>query len=140
GSLQSIRKDLKSQIGSEDGTSGKLGDANSLLRQIDSLNKEISEIEPQGHLANDLYDKRDRLIDELSGIVNIQVSYEKSSPTSLDIADGIAKIELVDKEGSPLDVVLLSKDQGPKEFTVTYDSENENAVGSIQYGDEEINI
>lgn len=140
GSLQSIRKDLKSQIGSEDGTSGKLGDANSLLRQIDSLNKEISEIEPQGHLANDLYDKRDRLIDELSGIVNIQVSYEKSSPTSLDIADGIAKIELVDKEGSPLDVVLLSKDQGPKEFTVTYDSENENAVGSIQYGDDEINI
>src|SRR5699024_1249254 len=135
GSLQSIRKDLKSQIGSEDGTSGKLGDANSLLRQIDSLNKEISEIEPQGHLANDLYDKRDRLIDELSGIVNIQVSYEKSSPTSLDIADGIAKIELVDKEGSPLDVVLLSKDQGPKEFTVTYDSENEDGQSEGSYID-----
>src|SRR5699024_4342006 len=74
------------------------------------------------------------------GIVNIQVSYDKSSPTSLDIADGIAKIELVDKQGSPLDVVLLSKDQEPKEFTVTYDAENENAVESIQYGDEEIDI
>src|SRR5690625_4603547 len=82
-SLVAIQEDLKSQI---DVT---VSDVNSLVRQINDINEQIQTIEPHGYLANDLYDDRDRLIDELSEIVNIKVHRMKSSQSSLDISDGL---------------------------------------------------
>ncbi|WLV23982.1 flagellar hook-associated protein FlgK [Aciduricibacillus chroicocephali] len=142
-SLEGIRTDLKTQIGDADGTSGKLGDANSLLRQINSLNKQISEIEPHGYLPNDLYDQRDVLIDQLSQIVNIKVTYEKSSNSSLDIADGIANIELEDATGNSFNPAfsLLTKgdmtkaDSELKKFTIAYGDGENNSISEIKFGD-----
>lgn len=142
-SLEGIRTDLKAQIGNADGSSGKLGDANSILRQINSLNKQIGEIEPHGYLPNDLYDQRDKLIDQLSGIVNIKVDYESSSKSSLKIADGIANIQLVDAEGKEIGVKLLGKEDMQKtdeelgKFTIEYNGEND-SVNEIQFGGENI--
>lgn len=96
-SLNSIRTDLKSEM---DATVQK---ANSLVRQINEINEQVQKVEPHGLLPNDLYDERDRLIDELSKIVNIKVSYDESSTSSLDIAQGIAKIELVGDKGQALE-------------------------------------
>lgn len=96
-SLSSIRTDLKTQI------DVSVSDANSLLRQIDGVNAQISALEPHGYLPNDLYDERDRLIDKLSGMMNIKVSYDKSSKSSPDIAAGLASIEVVDNKGKALD-------------------------------------
>ncbi|MBD1223207.1 flagellar hook-associated protein FlgK [Virgibacillus halodenitrificans] len=93
-SLTSIQSDLKNQM---DIT---VTDANSLLNQIHNINQQVNELEPHGYLPNDLYDERDRLIDELSSIVNIKVDYDKSSPSSKDIAQGIASIEIVDDKGN----------------------------------------
>lgn len=129
-SLDSIRSDLKNQI---DVT---VSDANSLLRQINELNNQIKQIEPHGYVANDLYDDRDRLIDELSEIVNIKVTNHTSSDSSLAIADGIVSIELVNASGQPLanpPILLIdgqAKDQSKAvhELDVTY---NNNAVESI---------
>src|SRR5699024_356761 len=72
-SLSSIRTDLRKQIDVE------VKDANSLIRQINAINEQVKNVETNGQLPNDLYDERDRLIDELSGIVNIDVRYTKSS-------------------------------------------------------------
>ena len=94
-SLQSIQADLKDQI-----ENGAVKEINSLLERINDLNGQIQKIEPHGFLANDLYDERDRLIDQLSEHMNIKVHYRKSSDSALDIADGIASIELLDSSGN----------------------------------------
>ena len=87
-SLQDVQDDLKNQI---DVTNVEL---NSILRQINNINIEIAGIEPHGLVPNDLYDERDRLIDSLSEMVDIEVSYEKSTGQPSPIADGIATIKL----------------------------------------------
>jgi flagellar hook-associated protein 1 len=95
-SLTAIQKDIASEI---DVTTK---DINSLLRQIQGINDQIKAVEPHGYLPNDLYDERDRLIDELSNLVNIKVDYESSGGKSLAIAEGIVNITLLDANGNPL--------------------------------------
>lgn len=95
-SLQSIRMDLRDQI------DVSVGRVNSLIRQINDINEQIAKIEPHGLLPNDLYDARDRLIDELSNYFNIRVHYTSSSPGAPEIADGLASIELLDTRGNSI--------------------------------------
>ncbi|MFD0714956.1 flagellar hook-associated protein FlgK [Paenibacillus sp. GCM10027626] len=52
----------------------KATEANTMLRTIASLNLEIRKIEALGDHANDLRDQRDLLADQLSQIVNVQVT------------------------------------------------------------------
>lgn len=99
--LQSIQTEIKSEIKAD------VDDANSLLRQINRMNEQIKQIEPHGDVANDLYDKRDELIDELSEIVNIDVEYHKVDEGASDLADGVVSIELINKEGEPLGIDLI---------------------------------
>jgi len=139
-SLENVRKDLQTQIGKNDGTTGKLGDANSLLRQINALNKQIGEVEPHGYLPNDLYDQRDRLIDELSSIVKINVDYVSSGDSSLKIADGIAVIKLADEKGKDTGITLLEaedrklSDSELGQFKVEFaDDSKQNAVSKINF-------
>ncbi|HHU19863.1 MAG TPA: flagellar hook-associated protein FlgK [Bacilli bacterium] len=87
-SIQDVQDDLKNQIDVTE------EDINSMLRQIANINNEIAGIEPHGLVPNDLYDERDRLIDSLSTIIDIEVSYDKSSGQPSPIAEGIATIEL----------------------------------------------
>ncbi|WP_186580798.1 flagellar hook-associated protein FlgK [Aquibacillus kalidii] len=87
-SLNSVRADLQSEIGVTE------TEVNSIIDQINNVNQQIGDIEPHGYLPNDLYDERDRLIDKLSGIVNIKVSYEKSGGQPSPQASGKATITL----------------------------------------------
>src|SRR5690625_1892122 len=135
-SIQAIQGDLKEQI------DGSVQDVNALLRNINNLNEQIQKIEPHGLLANDLYDERDRLIDQLSGQMNIKVHYSKSSDSALAVADGLASIELVDESGQSFGegVYLIEvKEDEPlsdavNEISDHYaENEDENqAVSSIQ--------
>src|SRR5690625_1455128 len=95
--LESIRGDLQNQI------KVTVSDVNSLLTQINEINKQIQAVEPHGYLPNDLYDDRDRLIDELSEIVSIKVHHIESSDSAVEHAEGIVRIELVDAQGLSLD-------------------------------------
>ncbi|OZU88800.1 flagellar hook-associated protein FlgK [Virgibacillus indicus] len=104
-SLNSIQGDLKSQIDTT------VKDANSLIEQIHNINEQVKQVEPHGFLANDLYDERDRLIDELSKIVNIKVTDQSSGESSLDIADGLKKIDVMDSEGNVLGT-LIDEEEG----------------------------
>jgi len=114
-SLQSIEADLKEQI------DVSVEDINSLLRQINNVNEQIQKIEPHGMLANDLYDERDRLIDQLSEHMNIKVDYTPSSESALDIAEGLVSIEILDSRGNSIgeneDKVFLLDATNPELFS-----------------------
>lgn len=61
-----------------------VGDINSLLNQIDSLNQEIMAVKVAGNMPNDLMDKRDLLLDELSTKFNIKI--DKSSHEGINVS------------------------------------------------------
>lgn len=98
-SLEQVRGDLNSQI---DVTKTEF---NSLVDQINNLNQQIGEVEPHGHVPNDLYDERDRLIDRLSSIANVSVKYVKSSGQPSEIATGKATITLNGTGGEEITLV-----------------------------------
>jgi flagellar hook-associated protein 1 len=135
-SLSQIKKDLGHEIGVT------ITEINSLAQQISKINQQISEIEPHGYLPNDLYDERDRLIDELSKLVNVQVEKVPSGGNALKIAEGTYNIYLVDSNGNP---ILDSNNQKiylvqgnhtnalslPSEQDIDGDGINETPVGDI---------
>lgn len=95
-SLDGIKKDLGSEM---DVT---VKDINTIVSQIDELNKQIASVEPHGMLPNDLYDKRDQLVDQLSSLVNVKVTAVKPTQYGqpLPTAVGLYQIELVQKDGT----------------------------------------
>ncbi|HLR08876.1 MAG TPA: flagellar hook-associated protein FlgK [Bacillota bacterium] len=105
-SLESIRDDLKAEINHH------ADKVNSLVRSINRINEQIKQIEPHGYIPNDLYDDRDRMIDELSEIVNIRVDHVKSGDSSPDHADGLVTITLADEHGKPIDGATLVDAEG----------------------------
>lgn len=66
--LDALTSDLTSNV------ELKAGEINSLLSTVASLNQNISRVESLGDNANDLRDKRDYAIDQLSKIANVQVT------------------------------------------------------------------
>lgn len=94
--------EIQTNLGKEIGVSTK--NINSILKQIGELNKQISEVEPNGYMPNDLYDARDNLLDQLSTLVPIEVSYEKSGGRALDIAEGTVTVK-IKTDGEPITVV-----------------------------------
>lgn len=99
--------DIQTNIGKEIDVSTK--DINSILKQVAELNKQISEVEPNGYLPNDLYDARDLLLDELSMYVPIETSYEKSGGRALGIAEGTVTVSLKLKDGTKVELVKGSQ-------------------------------
>ncbi|MGG4011690.1 flagellar hook-associated protein FlgK [Bacillus smithii] len=95
-SISDIQGDLGNQI------SVGIKDVNSILKQIAELNQQIGEVEPNGYLPNDLYDERDRLVDQLSTYLNVKVEKMPSGGNALDIAEGQYKITLLDANGNSI--------------------------------------
>jgi flagellar hook-associated protein 1 FlgK len=65
---------------------------NSLLKQIASINKQVQEVEPNGHVPNDLYDARDVLIDELNSYIPVSVERVPSGGLASSVAEGSVTI------------------------------------------------
>jgi flagellar hook-associated protein 1 len=81
-SLSQIQTDIGTQIGVT------VTQINSLAKQISEINKQIASVEPNGYLPNDLYDERDRLIDELSKLINVQVEKHPTGGNAPATAEG----------------------------------------------------
>jgi len=88
-SLAKVQDNLKTEIGVN------IDKVNSLIRQINDINKQIAEVEPNGYSPNDLYDKRDQLVDELSQYVNVKVIQEKTGGNAPATAAGTYTIQLI---------------------------------------------
>lgn len=67
GDLQDLQKDINDEI------KVQVGQINSIAQELATINKQINVIELTGTTANELRDKRDLLIDELSQYVDVQV-------------------------------------------------------------------
>ncbi len=72
---------------------------NNYLTQINTLNKQIYESSIMGNSANDLLDKRDRALEDLSGLVNISVVNDENNVANVSIGGvyavgRLSKIEL----------------------------------------------
>ena len=68
GNLENVQKDINAEI------KIKVDEINSIAGQIATLNKQINTIELTGVAANELRDRRDLLIDQLSEIVDVQIT------------------------------------------------------------------
>ena len=64
-----------------------VNDINNKLNQIDQLNKEIVNVRTSGHSPNDLLDKRDALVDELSYKFNLTIDKGNFDGISLKPTD-----------------------------------------------------
>jgi flagellar hook-associated protein 1 len=129
-SLSSIQRDLKNEISVTE------KEINSITYQISKINGQIADVEPHGYLPNDLYDERDRLIDQLSSLVNIKVDYTSSGGESLKMSDGQAVIKIVSDSGKELGI-LVSGDRH-NEITMNFDGPEE-SVGTVSIGQSEFN-
>ena len=69
---------------------------NNISRQIASLNKQINTVELTGSVANDLRDKRELLLDELAGIIPIEVKETKGACGNSDFEVKIQGVTLVE--------------------------------------------
>lgn len=78
---------------------------NSILRQIAELNQQIIAIEPNGYMPNDLYDARDKLIDELNEYLPVTIEREKSGGNALEIAEGSYTVSYKTSNGD--EIVLI---------------------------------
>lgn len=67
GDLQNLQADVNDEI------KIRVDHINSIAQDIATINKQINTIELSGSIANELRDKRDVLVDELSAIVDVKV-------------------------------------------------------------------
>jgi len=130
-SLVAVQKDIGNEINIT------VDKVNSLVKQIHAINGQIGDVEPHGYLPNDLYDERDRLIDELSSLVNIKVDYVGSGGNTHSAAEGKAVIKLVSDSGKQH--ALLVGNAGYNEVSVHKDGVD-GSVKTISAGDTDINF
>ena len=132
-SLLAVQKDYKSEI---DVTQKAI---NSIIKQINDVNQQIGAVEVHGNLPNDLYDKRDLLLDDLSTYVNINVDPQNSGGLSSSIAEGKYDVYLADQNGNILRdgsgkqiKIVDSLTNQAYGISLNYDStKSENPVGSM---------
>lgn len=98
-------------VDTKDSLRANAKDVNSLLDQINTLNKEIKTVSTAGQRPNDLMDRRDKLLDELSYKFNIQITNREF--------DGI--------DVAPVD------DCGMKQSTLVSSKSSEDICGRISY-------
>lgn len=68
GNLQNLQSDVNDEI------KMRVDEINSIAQELATVNKQINVIEVRGTIANELRDKRDMLIDQLSAIVDVKVT------------------------------------------------------------------
>ncbi|MFD2214827.1 flagellar hook-associated protein FlgK [Metabacillus endolithicus] len=139
-SLKSVQGDLKNEL------DVSVKEINSIANQLNNINKQISEIEPNGYLPNDLYDERDRLLDKLSSLANIKVTNNPSGGNALKIAEGTFTVEIVDDTGKSIGTLVDAKQQRVNALSISYNKVTENnqqvdgLVQAVKIGSKTVDI
>lgn len=114
--------DLKEETGFT--IEAKVRNINSKAQQIANLNKQIYINELDGKEANDLRDKRDLLVDELSRIVNIRVDESESGKFRVSIG-GITLVDDTD-----VSTLKLEKDSSNGDIALYWGNDSEAKIES----------
>lgn len=123
-----------------------VGQANTLMRDIATLNEQIKSANIAGTPALELMDQRNSMIDELSQYVNIRVTEVNSGSTSVkgqpvtDLAITLVDnsgnpVQATDKDGNPVPVTLISNDT-----YVQFDTKTGTADATYPYGKTTVTI
>lgn len=97
GNLQELQKDVNLEI------QQNVDQINSIAEKIATLNKQINVIELSGAKANELRDQREKLVDDLSKIVDVDVTeYDITDPNKPDRKTGEPVILCRSQEDSHL--------------------------------------
>ncbi len=106
--LNTIQTSLKTQISSD------VNSINSDLQQIQTLNAQIYNLQNAGQSPNDLLDTRDKVINDLSKMVNINVNYDSQNSANISIGGVFAadKVTAVQFQASTQNgkLVVTTKD------------------------------
>ncbi|MGG3625669.1 flagellar hook-associated protein FlgK [Bacillus gobiensis] len=131
-SLKNVQGNLGKDL--ENGTDT----VNSLVSQLNEINKQIGQVEPNGYLPNDLYDQRDQLLDELTTYANINVTYNDPKGHALPMAEGTVNIELLDANKNTLGSLLNGNTNQFNQMNVEYDN-GSGLVSGMKVGSQTIN-
>jgi flagellar hook-associated protein 1 FlgK len=101
---------------------------NNYTSQIAALNKQIIVQEVGGVKANDLRDKRDYLVDQLSSMTSVNVSEDQSGAYTVSIAGGIP---LVQGDDATVLTVKSTANTPPYGYTTTSITANGGAIDVI---------
>jgi flagellar hook-associated protein 1 FlgK len=110
GRLYKIQEELNFAI------STKVSQVNDLAKSIRNLNEQIYTLELDGTKANDLRDKRELLVDELSKIVNVQVSEDSEGRYTVSIG-GITLVHHLEAEQLQYHGKANGQDENPVKIT-----------------------
>ena len=83
-SLTSLKTDIRQEF------QQNVNSVNSILKQLHQINYEQYSNSYSGAPVNDLLDKRDALVDELSNLVNVSVVYDSSNSAVISIGGALA--------------------------------------------------
>jgi flagellar hook-associated protein 1 FlgK len=108
-SLNQIQSDLNNVI------SVDVSNINSLTKQIADLNDQISRLTPNNYQPNDLYDKRDALLDQLSKLVNIDT--QPSSNGMVDVYVSGSNQPLI--KGQTSENLSFQKDSNTNQISIS---------------------
>lgn len=123
--LLQTRDQLREEI---DATENEI---NALLQSINEINKQIRSVEPHGYVPNDLYDKQDALIDELSNLVDIKVTRSPSGGQASKVAEGAATITMVGPDGGQVNPPLVSYDNPSGLATISINYNENSGYGEV---------
>ncbi|MHB1687347.1 MAG: flagellar hook-associated protein FlgK [Ignavibacteriaceae bacterium] len=108
--LNSVKSDLVSEA------NGQVTQLNSDIKQVQNLNSQIFQAQTAGQQPNDLMDQRDKVLNDLSNIANVNISYDsgnsaiisiggvfvadRSNYTQLQLSNTNGKLNLTTTDGS----------------------------------------
>lgn len=117
-SLKSVTSQTQKQITSiYDSIELTVNNINSKTNELVTLNKAISGIEATGAIANDLRDQRDMIIDELSGLMNINV-YETPNHMYTVVSDGTTLVNGLSRVDLEMSVPVNNKIYGINDYDI----------------------
>ncbi|MDQ0298214.1 flagellar hook-associated protein 1 FlgK [Salibacterium salarium] len=123
--LKANRQDLQNQITTNE------EEINSILKNINNVNEQIGRVEPNGQMPNDHYDERDRLLDDLSEKVNIEVENLEPEGLAEDAAEGKVNVYLLNEEGNRMtsggdDIKLINGEElDYRQLDIAFDNNDE---------------
>ncbi|MBU8688028.1 flagellar hook-associated protein FlgK [Priestia megaterium] len=125
-SLKTVQGDLQNE------RDVALTQVNSLLEQISNVNQQIQNVEPNGYLPNDLYDERDRLLDEISKFMPVSLEYTKSSGNASATSEGVVTVQLQTSQGP----ITLLDGKTHQVNAISLKTNQDSYVTEIHIGDE----
>lgn len=116
--LKTATQQMQSQINAQyDDMSSTLTKINDITNQLTKLNQNIMSTEATGASANDLRDKRDLLVDELSGYMNLNV-YEDDNGMYTVVSNGVSMVNGINRLTLEMSTPIANSTYGINDYSI----------------------